>query len=396
MARRTGRGELEFGSDSFLDIVANIVGILIILIVVAGVRVGAAPVTREAVQAMLPAETAAAIPPVTLPEEKPAEPEPAAPGPFASPVVLDETPAPAPVVRPVLPPREPVAVAPPPARPLPSPALQEEIRQLEQEIDRLRQSASLQTAAVIETQQQAALASQTLERLNGQLATVQQQQKLSAQQVAMLQASLQQSRRQLEQLTIDLQEAGKPAPVAEIKHRLTPVSSEVEGHELHFRISGGKVSRAPIKPLLERLREQVSRQRSWLARTSRHHGQVGPLDGFVMDYIVERQPLTALEQLRSGGGSIRIGISRWELKPVPSLNSETVEQALGNKSTFLRILYSAEPNTALTFWVYPDSFNEFRQLQEFAHREGFRVAARPLPFGVPIAGSPSGSRSAGQ
>ena len=46
MRRRGGRSELQVGNDSFLDIVANIVGILIILIVVAGVRVSRAPVTE--------------------------------------------------------------------------------------------------------------------------------------------------------------------------------------------------------------------------------------------------------------------------------------------------------------------------------------------------------------
>ena len=36
--------EIVFGSDSFLDVIANIVGILIILIVIAGVKVGRMPV----------------------------------------------------------------------------------------------------------------------------------------------------------------------------------------------------------------------------------------------------------------------------------------------------------------------------------------------------------------
>ena len=45
--------DIEFGSDSFLDVVANIVGILIILIVVAGIKAGAAPVTAERVAAYL-------------------------------------------------------------------------------------------------------------------------------------------------------------------------------------------------------------------------------------------------------------------------------------------------------------------------------------------------------
>ena len=47
MARRRNSDDIEFGSDSFLDIVANIVGILIILIVVAGIKAGAAPVSAE-------------------------------------------------------------------------------------------------------------------------------------------------------------------------------------------------------------------------------------------------------------------------------------------------------------------------------------------------------------
>ena len=46
MSRRRPKGELQFGSDSFLDVVANIVGILIILIVIAGLRVGQMPVAK--------------------------------------------------------------------------------------------------------------------------------------------------------------------------------------------------------------------------------------------------------------------------------------------------------------------------------------------------------------
>ena len=47
--------EIMFGSDSFLDVVANIVGILIILIVIAGVRVGQAPVSsRSSVAPSIP------------------------------------------------------------------------------------------------------------------------------------------------------------------------------------------------------------------------------------------------------------------------------------------------------------------------------------------------------
>lgn len=46
MGRRSDRPELEFGSDSFLDVICNIVGILIILIVVVAVKVERQPLAR--------------------------------------------------------------------------------------------------------------------------------------------------------------------------------------------------------------------------------------------------------------------------------------------------------------------------------------------------------------
>ena len=93
---------------------------------------------------------------------------------------------------------------------------------------------------------------------------------------------------------------------------------------------------------------------------------------------------------------MRIGVSQWQIQPEPDLITETEDEALSPGSEFYRALLSAEPDTTLTFWVYPDSFKMYRRLQKVAQDEGFTVAARPMPFGVPIAGSPNGTRSAGQ
>src|SRR5687768_10536203 len=40
MAGRAQSGEIAFGSDSFMDVLANVVGILIILVIAAGIRAG--------------------------------------------------------------------------------------------------------------------------------------------------------------------------------------------------------------------------------------------------------------------------------------------------------------------------------------------------------------------
>src|ERR1700749_2953097 len=57
---REKNDDIEFGSDSFLDVVANIVGILIILIVVAGIKAGATPVNAQRVAEYLKKHSAAA------------------------------------------------------------------------------------------------------------------------------------------------------------------------------------------------------------------------------------------------------------------------------------------------------------------------------------------------
>ncbi len=46
MGRRAQTSELGFGSDSFLDVICNIVGILIILIVIVAVKVERQPIVQ--------------------------------------------------------------------------------------------------------------------------------------------------------------------------------------------------------------------------------------------------------------------------------------------------------------------------------------------------------------
>ena len=45
---------------------------------------------------------------------------------------------------------------------------------------------------------------------------------------------------------------------------------------------------------------------------------------------------------------------------------------------------------------YQDSFASFRRIKKELYKMGFSVAARPLPVGTPISGSPQGTKSAAQ
>ncbi|MFQ5732995.1 MAG: hypothetical protein ACE5KM_13725, partial [Planctomycetaceae bacterium] len=188
----------------------------------------------------------------------------------------------------------------------------------------------------------------------------------------------------------------KAAKTETIQHRLTSLGRDVTGQEVHFRIAGGKVAHVPINDLVKRMRKEVVRRRSWLMKFPTHTGTVGPVRGFTMDYVVQRQLASVVNELRTGYGQVRIMLAGWKITPTAELKAESLAEALRTDSRFLQEVRVAPDTATVTFWVYPDSFAVFRRLQKAVRNEGLRVAARPLPFGVPIAGSPRGSRSSGQ
>lgn len=389
MSRRRSQrdGEVGFGSDSFLDIIANIVGILIILIVVAGVRVSNAPlldlVTNESEPVVEESDTTPSVSAATepgplvgfgvAPTELPAEP--------------DETPAP-------LRPRTIYVEAPAPEA---DPDLVARIDLLRGQLTSLEAATSADASrgrelqsSLVRTRAELAAAEKTLAEQTRQLGSTKDD-------VTRLATDLAQA----EDLIIALREQAKDEKtrkpnVEDVGHELTPVSNIVQSKELHFRLAGNRIAPIPLDELLDRLKSQVERQRDWLVKFRAHQGVVGPIDGFRMQYVVQRQQLSTIDRLRGAQGIVRIGLSRWELEPTDELRPESYDEAIASGSRFRRAIGYASSDTTLTFWVYPDSFELFRKLQKVAHENDFVVAGRPLPDGVPIAGSPDGSKSSGQ
>ena len=185
--------------------------------------------------------------------------------------------------------------------------------------------------------------------------------------------------------------------VEQIEHKVTPVGADVTGDEAHFRLMRGRVAWVPVDALLAELKRDAQRQQRWLLQNPTYHGRVGPIRGFRMSYeIVRRQPSLADATGYYAPTMFRVVVSEWKVEETVDLEAETVAQALQPGSLFARQLLQLDADTNVTFWVYPDSFDEYRTLQSVVHQHGFRVAGRPLPFGVEIAGSPNGTRSSGQ
>ena len=380
MPRRSRDNGPSLESDSFLDIVANIVGILIILIVIAGVRVG-----QSAAQPLAPVVS-------TQPEPTSAL-EPLAVAPRLLPI---PEPLPAPRPLPVVAPR-PVLIAAPTPEPPPlrqaSPALlaaiaatREEIARQQAEAARLNAEVGRLDLALVEVSAGTGTLAADAAVMESRGAAADDAARRIAAEVEALQGELTGLNRQITDTPSE--------NVTVLRRPLNPIGREVEGQELHFRLAAGQVARLPIDELITRARPQIERQVSWIAKGHTYRGVVGPVAGFQMTYVVERKESSALS-LR-GTSTISINFTGWKVEPDTTYVGETAAQALRSDSRFVTALRLAERGTALTFWVYPDSFELYQQLEGFAHAEGFRVAARPLPFGVPIAGSPQGSRSASQ
>jgi len=336
MRRRRDNSFLERGHDSFLDIVANLVGVLIILVMVVAVR------ARDvAVQDQISLE-------------------------------------------PVL---ESVDVE---SARIESEAVRLDIQRVEQLLER----------QAIEISYREKERDKVLQQLRSlELAISDQESQLDEQEQEKLkkQAEFNDLQRQLADLT-QAREAVKQMQIQPkvIEHRPTPMAKTVFGTEIHFRLSEGRIAYIPWDQLIEKLK-QDAQQKAWnLKGDGQLMELVGPIGGFRMRYQLGVRQYVANT---TDGPRVRQGLrlQRFELVPVDPAMGEQTEKALEQGSRFLQTLGSFSPQRAtVTIWVYPESFLQFQQFKRLLHQKGFACAGRPLPKDTPISGSPFGSHSAAQ
>ena len=173
-------------------------------------------------------------------------------------------------------------------------------------------------------------------------------------------------------------------PQIVLEHLPTPMAQTVFNREMHVELKAGIVTVIPWDRLVNVLKEQVPLAARRQASKNQLEETLGPVGGFLMRYRMLAIP----------GG---FELDRFELETTADAPSETLQQALAPAGRLRLELASRNPaETVVTVWVYPDSFEEFRQLKARLFDEGFLCAARQLPDGVRIGASPRGSRSSAQ
>ena len=187
-----------------------------------------------------------------------------------------------------------------------------------------------------------------------------------------------------------------PRPRAKVLSNKNPVARPTEGNEYHFEIRGDRVTFIDLERLLLMVKNDA-RLRIRLSDGARVvDSRVGPVGAFSLHYSLMRSIPGGLEELMERRG-VSYQLRAWEVVPEFEGRGETFDATRGPISEFARVLNRLNvAKDSITLWTYPDGFDLFRKLRDDLRARGFTVAARPLPQGMAVRGSPAGSLSAGQ
>jgi hypothetical protein len=358
--RHRPKREIAFSFDSFLDVVANVCGIIIRLILVAwvGARSYHAVSARQAIELATP--VAKAAPSKTKVVELP---------PISDPLELELQ-------------RHRAELA----------------RQQERLLEQLRQCQLLETNNAQTAEQITELSASELSAIKegGMLEAVVKNQAGAAQSARLSLAELE---KRSQRVAAELRELDKLPPLKKTLRYSTPVSRPVHTEELHFECKDGRVGFIDLQAFLIEIRRTIQDKADLLKTQWQVEGTAGPVGAYRLRYTLERDRglLDSGGGLPTGSGNFRYSLSAWVVEPIMPVRGDTAAAALSPGGEFRRLVDAIDPEqTVVTMWVYPDSFALYRQLRDFLHERNIEVAGRPLTPELPIASSRHGSASRGQ
>jgi hypothetical protein len=203
------------------------------------------------------------------------------------------------------------------------------------------------------------------------------------------------AKNELGSIQVALATSIKPPPTA-IPHLPTPMAKTVFSTETHFRLLGGRLVYVPLTEMIERLQADAPSKVHRLQNAPRIEESLPIVQGFGGRYVLRRTDTDVATKFGPARQS-RIELEKIWLEDAEPNLGEPLKQSLQAGSQFrARLAGLDRERSVITVWVYPDSFEEFRTLKGELYKAGFLTAARPLPTGVPVGGSPDGSRSSAE
>ena len=336
MRRRAEQIEAP-GQDSFLDVVCNLVGILIVLVML---------IAAQAKRGMIAAATAASAPPEAV-------------------LTADITTA---------------ANA--------ADAVERGVQELQAKIHRQNLEVVMRQRERDKFQLLVTVAEKRLAEHRDQLSASDQSRLDLEQQLANAKADL---------AKLDLANKSLARPRAQVlEHLPTPMARTVFGQEVHFRLQGHRLAYVPWDEMLEQLKADAPGQVHKLRSQPRIEVSLPAVAGFGARYILRSAQVETQTRLGIATQSQIVLDRIFFVDAEPNLG-QPVSQALLPTSDFRSRLAGHKPqSTTVTIWVYPDSFDDYRALKAELFKLGYPCAARPMDEGLPIGGAPDGTRSSAE
>lgn len=368
---RPGGDAPKSGEDSFLDIISNMVGIMIILVMIAGVRVGT--VAPED-----PNDSAADPTPQRIETVAASEASPTMETASSAPLDGETASVEADRIR--------------KTRYVQAMKEFDKIRNegigLKNEVDRLNEQMILVKneadgagAEYLGLVSDIAAAEASIERIAREKTD-------SVQEQAERESELRRLTEETERLRAEAERLAQIRPKATVLENMpTPLTKKVEGKEGVFALREGKISHVPIGYFAERVRGYFRSMRDMTK--NRIEETMGPTDGYLFRFE------GSLHRVRSDDGRMAMTVVFDEGEFIPDgVFGETWDEALRPESDFRQklALYLRE-SSVITLSVYPDSFELLRNVKKYLLEKNYTIAIRPMPAGKNIVISPQGTES---
>jgi hypothetical protein len=337
--RRRKVREIEFSFDSFLDVVANVVGIILRLILVAWVG---ARSYKAVVQS---------APPPALTQEE-------------------------------------IAELPDPKDPL-APEVERQRRELAQTqarlLEQLKEWQKLRQDSTLTAEELARLTAHS-QGIETERKNLEDKTRQDTQTVKLAVLSLAEIRERSKRVVEEIEQLHKLPPAKKTLRYRTPVSHPLQSEELLFECHHGRVSLIDIGGFLDEIQRTLHGETgAALRNTGQFSGVTEPIGAFRLRYELELDAATSRPDCA------------WQIEPIAPDRGEAEGTALTAGSEFRHIIDGLEPaQTAVTLCVYPDSFALYRKLRDYLHERDIVVAGRAIPEGARISASRHGTASRGQ
>lgn len=379
MRGRVGRGDPDFGSDSFLDIIANLVGILVILIVLAGLRAAQVSVEPDVSEVAAVSRESSSDPDQDLsateltarsPKQEQPSVDASSEEKFASRILPN-----------------PEASLGEDAIPLQIAESQRQelldvVKGLEARLATLPVDSAI--ADLKDVQSELAAVAGQLPGLQQRLAKENAVRRRSLVEATEFDAEYQALRKQLVEVNQTFEELKTAErPVEEFELRINPVGRRSRGEELLFRIEDGRLVHLPAAALFGKAELQSGRLTPMTSASDLESGSVGPIGGVALDY--ESQVIATMVPTSSGSSTYALRkLMRGTLRVTRLSATEDWKKSIDDDGAVSRLMLAAPPNAFARIFVTPDSFEAARRVAAFIRTLGHGVATMPIEPGTDI------------